>query len=366
MAVTTTTEIAAPVNVVFQMTLLRNAKALCPYFEGTVPADISYNSGTFTAKWRRIENLTPTTTALSELTGAITFPTRTAVQPSVTDLTAAVSKYGQYILLNEEVDLINYNGQADKLAEILGINAGRSLNRLQRNIVEDNATAVFTAGATTATAIAATANTAALTLTGIANAVNILDRNDATKFRPQTEGSRNIGTSPIRSAYIGINHPDVTADVRLLSGFNSVETYSGQTETYMGEYGTAGGVRFIETSESTIDNGIGATITTTTSATTQGRAATANRTDVYNTPIYGENALGSVGLGAEHVKSIYRAGDRLPAVMMINHERGSAGAADPLNEVQTMGWKSWHAGLVLNSTWVRVVRHTASRLEQVG
>ena len=82
MALTTTTTIAGPVNVVFQVNLLRNAKALAPYFMGTTPAEIAEHSGTFTAKWRRIENLTPVTTALAELTGSVSFPTRTAVQPN--------------------------------------------------------------------------------------------------------------------------------------------------------------------------------------------------------------------------------------------------------------------------------------------
>ena len=63
--ITTTTQVAGPVNVVFQQTLLRNAKARCPYFVGSVPAEIREHTGSFTAKWRRIENLTPVSSALS-------------------------------------------------------------------------------------------------------------------------------------------------------------------------------------------------------------------------------------------------------------------------------------------------------------
>ena len=61
----TDTELQKPVNVIFQQTLLRNARANAPYFAGTTPAQITGGqSGTATVKWRRIENLTPTTTAL--------------------------------------------------------------------------------------------------------------------------------------------------------------------------------------------------------------------------------------------------------------------------------------------------------------
>ena len=62
---TDSSTITKPVNVIFQTTLLETAKALCPYFAGTVPGEVQQHNGTFTAAWRRIENLTPTTTPLS-------------------------------------------------------------------------------------------------------------------------------------------------------------------------------------------------------------------------------------------------------------------------------------------------------------
>lgn len=362
MSLTTTTEIAGPVNVVFQVQLLRNAKALCPYFMGTMSAEIAEHSGTFTAKWRRIENLTPVSTPLSELTGSLAFPTRTPDQPSVTDLTASVQKFGNFLFLTEEVDLVNFNGQGAKLAEVLGINAGRSINRQQRNEMEDNSPQLFVGAATTATGVgvAGTASTEAMNLSIIAQAVNQLNRQDAMRFLPMTTGSTNIGTSPIRSSYWGICHVDVEEDIRTLTGFNSVETYAGQTETAMGEFGAVGGVRWISTTEASIDASTGATVTST--ATTALRTSGSNRTDIYNSVIYGREAYGSVGFGFEHVKEIYTAGDMLPGVMMISHPKGSAGAADPLNEAASLGWKSWHAAKTLATDWGVTVLSGASVL----
>lgn len=358
MAITTSSTISAPVNDVFQETLLRNAKACCPYFAGSSPAEISEHQGTFTAKWRRIENLTPVTTALSELTGAVTFPTRQEVQPSITDVSATVSKFGNFIFLNEEVDLVNFSGQTDKLMEILGINAGQSLNRLQRNVLEDSFTAVLAGSATTATGIGGSPTASGFVKrSDIANLNNTLNRNIAMRFTPQTTGSTNIGSTPIRASYLGICHPDTEEDLRTLTGFNSVETYAGQIETYDCEIGHVGGVRFISTPESTIDVTTG--VAATGSATTSGRS-TATRFDVYNTPVYGQDAVGSVGFGFEHIKEIYDAGDKLPGVQVISKSRGSAGAADPLNELGSIGWKSWYAGVVLNSAWGRTLRHVAS------
>lgn len=360
MAITTTTQIAGPVNYVFQMNLLRNAKAHCPYFAGTVPAEIREHAGTFTALWRRVENLTPTTTSLSELTGAVAFPTRTGSQFSINDASATVQKYGDFVFLNEEVDLVNPNPLAAKYSEVLGIQAGRSLNRLQRNIAEDSLTAQFTGSSTTATNVSFTPTASGqLSLSSIAAVVNLLDRNDGSKFKPMTTGSQNIGTTPIRAAYLAMCHVDTTAHLRTLTGWNEVMTYAGQTETWPGEVGHVGGVRFIESTESSIDTGTG--VAATGSATAHGRQ-TATRYDVYNTVVYGQDALGSLGLGEEHVKEMYQAGDKLPGIMMISHNRGSAGTGDPLNELSSMGWKSWHGGLVLNSGWGRCLRHPNANL----
>lgn len=340
MTVTTTTEIAGPVNVVFQQTLLRNAKARCPYYLGSTPGDISSHSGTFTVKWRRIENLTPTITPLAELTGTLSLPTRTPVQPTVNDLTAAVQKYGNFFFLNEEVDLINFSGQTDKLVEILGINAGQSLNRLQRNELEDNSTLKFAGDTiTTASDVAAALATDA---SDIERMVNLLDRNSALKFTPMTTGSTNINTSPQRDAYWGICHSDVEVSIRRSTGFVPVEQYASQTAVEKGEFGSLSGVRFVSSPEASIDLNAG-------SATATGlRGDTA--IDLYPTIIMGMDHHGSVGLDFQHIKEIYNAGDTLPGVQMISHARGSSGVGDPLNEMSSMGWKSWHAPKVLSNS----------------
>jgi N4-gp56 family major capsid protein len=358
MAITTSVTITAPVNNVFQETLLRNAKANCPYFAGSTPAEIQEHQGTFTARWRRIENLTPVTVALAELTGSVTFPTRQEVQPSVTDITATVQKFGNFIYLNEEVDLVNFTGQADKLMEILGINAGQSLNRLQRNVLEGSLTAILGGSATTATGLSGAPTASGfIKRTDISNLNNTLNRGVAMRFTPETEGSTNISTTAIRASFLGFCHSDVEEDLRTLIGFNSVEFYAGQIATYDNEIGHVGGVRFITTPEASINVTTG--VAATGSATTNGRS-TATRYDVYNTPMIGRDAIGSVGFGFEHIKETYDAGDTLPGVQVISKDRGSAGAADPLSELGSIGWKSWYAGTVLNSNWGRTLRHSSS------
>ena len=354
MAYTTTTTISAPVNNVFQQTLLRNARVRCPYFVGSQAAVIMEHSGTFTAKWRRIENLSANTTALSELTGGVSFPTRISDSPTITDYTATLSKYGNFIFLNEEVDLLNDSQQMDKLVEILGINAGQSLNRLQRNKLEDDASTVFAGTATVATTMRAR-----LTANAVRSAGNILQRNSALKFTAETTGSQNINTTPIRDAYWLLVHVDTEEDVRDISGFVSAERYASQVELAPGEIGSIGNARVISTEDAGIDAGGAGTATSTTVVGTDFRS-TSNSNDLYTSILLGKDAHGSVGLDSMMTKEVYMAGDRLPGVMMIAHDRGTAGPADPLNEVSSLGWKSWHAAQILNPNWVRRILHCAT------
>lgn len=351
----TNVELQKPVNVMFQQTLLRNARARAPYFAGTVKGSLERNGGTATIKWRRIENITPTTTALAELTGEASYMQGRASTPaSFTDVVATVSKYGQYYILNEEADVFNFNGQTAKLVETLAISAGRSLNQLQRNIGEDNATLVRVGGVASDGLVASAA-----TLASIKLIVNTLDKSSAMTFTPMSTGSPNTGTTPILPAFWGLTHPDVAVDIAGLTGFKSVETYAGQVDTVMGEFGTltvAGkAVRFISSEDAGVDLAAGAAIGAT------GLNGTGN-VDLYTTLIYGQDAIGSVGLGQEHTDGIYRAGDPQSAVQLIVKGLGTGGTSDPYDEIMTLAWKSWHTGAILNQAWVRGIRSGATKL----
>ena len=351
MTITTVSQFGLPVNNVFQNTLLRNAKALCPYFVGAMPGTLEMHRGTATVKWRRYENLSPSTTALTALTGTESYPFRAGTTISVTDPTATVAKYGQVFVLNEEVDLQNFSNQTDKLVEVLAIAAGRSLNQLQRNILEDSSNFIYAGD------VAADGDVAnVISLAEIRNGVNVLQRNSALKFRAQGLGDVRIGTTPVRPGFVMLSHVDVEEDVRDIPSFKPVETYAGHTETYLGEYGTVHGVRCISSEDASIDADSGDTAGSTL-RTTSGADA-----DLYTSVLYGLDAHGAVGFGVEMVKEIYQAGDRLPAIQLISHAAGSAGSMDPLNEVKTLAYKAWHAGTVLNATWLRAIRSAASRL----
>lgn len=351
---TLTSNVTAPVNFVLMKALLSAARKKLPFFNGTLPGELAKSQGSMSVKWRRIENLSPITTALGEPTGtAAAFLGRTAVQPTITDVTVAVAKYGNPIIVTEEVDLFNVNSKTIQLVDTLGANAGESLNLLMESAFSSGFTTVRYTGGSNDTGV-----TGVITLNDIKYANNYLNRNSGMKFTAQGFGSQNYGTSPIRDSYLGICHVDVEEDIRAITGFIPVEQYGGYTETYPFEFGAVGGVRFCSTEIIPITTGIA----TTSTAGTRGSTDVLN--DVYSTYIFGKEAVGSVGLGNMHATNSYEMYDpkKPPAVELINKAVGSGGTFDPLNEIGTVAWKAWFAGKVLNANWGVKIRSMASAL----
>ena len=230
--ITDTPILYGPVNVLFQRRFLSVAKANCPCFAGSMPSTLQQHQGSFTASWRKYNNLTVSTTALTELNTTVSLPTRDSITPTISKVEATVSKYGSYIVMNEEADLVNFNGQTAELLDRQAIQAGRTLNQLQRNELEDNTTKVY-AGAVASDGVV----TSKITALSIESVVNVLARNDAMTFSDMTSGSQNTGTSAILPGYIGLCHPDVAYDIAKLTGFVSVQNYAQQGQIMQGEFG---------------------------------------------------------------------------------------------------------------------------------
>ena len=343
--------ITARVNRVTQIAMLSQAKELCTYFVGSLPGKIEHHKNSLTIHWRRLNDIAPSVSAVSELSGTATFPTRTATALGITDTTAALSKYLDFAYLTEELDLVNPT--QDDVEIMLGFAraGGRSLNRLQRNILEDNLTLIYADGGTADGDVQS-----GMSVNLIQQAVNAINRQSGLHFTPQTTGDRAIGTTPMRPSYWGLTHVDVEEDIRGLNGFLAAERYAGQTKVAMGEFGAVAGVRWISSPEASVDTDSGG-------AAGNLRSTTGVNADLYTSVVIAQECHGSVGFNAEHVKEVYKAGDSLPTLMIIQKAIGSAGAADPLNELGSIGYKFWHTGAVLNSNWGRGIRTGATKLD---
>ena len=333
--------IAYPVDYQLMRMLLMAAKVRAPFLNGTLPGQLSKNAGTDSVKWERIENLTKATTPLAELSGTLTLPTRDAVIPTITPITAAMLKYGNTIYLTEELDLMSVNARASKFMLTLGENAGATYNELMADVYQGSTQNRFGNGVATA----------ALTITAMAAndikyAQNLINRQGGQKFYPMTLGSTNTQTSPVRASYMGICHVDVGDDIRNIADFVPVEQYGSQTQTFPFEIGYSGGVRWAETEESSlIATGAG----TTSAAGFRGSTDILN--DVYDSYVVAMDAVGSVGLGENHTKEMYMTGDRIPAVIL-NHGKRQVSVADPQAELAPLSWKGWLVGKILNADWI--------------
>jgi N4-gp56 family major capsid protein len=360
---TLTSNITAPVNYVLMKALLSAARKKLPFFNGTLPGELVKSGGSASVKWRRIENLSPATTALSENTGtAAAFLGRNSVQPTITDITAAMAKYGNPILINEEVDLYNVNSKTVQLMDTLGANAGESLNLLMATEFANAAAAMtrFSNGSTGGANVSAVSGVIALN--DIKSIVNKLNRNSAQLFTAQANGSQNVGTVPVRQSYYGICHVDVEEDIRSISGFIPVEQYGGYAETVPFEFGAVGGVRWSSSEIVPISTNVSAVSGT---GFLRGMVSSGGtNADVYSSYIYGKEAIGSVGLGNMHATSAYEMYDpkKPPAVELIVHQPGSSGVFDMFNEVGSIAWKSFFAAKILNDNWLGRIRSGASVL----
>jgi len=353
----TDAELTKPVNTIFQQTLLRNAKSRCLHFYGTQAAEVGRMRGTLTATWRRI-------TLNSNQRGALTEQTTTAAYMGGRNAstlqfaapTATAAKYGNYVILNEEVQVTNFDGQTDKVIEVLGIDAGDYLDTLQAAFYADNGNTVFAAGAASAGAVLSK-----ITLNAVKNAVVTLDKNKALTFTPMSTGSQNFGTTQLMPGYIGICHPDVAVDITGLAGFKPAETYAGQVALMMGEFGalTVAGrtVRFCSGHNSEIDADAGGLTGATGLISTTG-----TNIDLYYTSIYGREAWGSLGFGMSHPDGSFMAGDDVSTVEMISHGLGSGGTSDPYSEISTIAYKFWWHAAELNADWNRTIVSGATAL----
>jgi N4-gp56 family major capsid protein len=355
-----TSNLSLGVNFQMMKGLLSSARQKLPFFNGTLPGQLAKNGSTASVKWERLENLSAATTALGEVVGtAVAFFGRSTVQNTLSTVSVAVAKYGNAVLLSEEVDLQQMNVRAARFVDNLGANAGLSLNLLMEAVFSAGATTVrYCTSAAGSTASADSQVTGSLQLTDIKWAVNKLNRNSAMLFTTPGYGSQNVGTNPVRASYYGVCHPDVEEDIRSLTGFVSVEQYGGYTETLPFEFGAVGGVRFSSTEIIPVATGAG---TTSVIPNFRGTGNTSN--DVYSTYIYGKEAVGSVGLGNMHATSAYEMYDPAnpPAVELIVKPVGTVGT-DLYNEVSSVAWKAWFAGKVLNADWIIKLRSAANEL----
>jgi len=319
MSETTRTQIPAEVNNFYDRTLLERAVSLLVHTRWAQIRDIPRKSGTKVIKFRRYGNLTAATTPLTE--GV----TPAGSQLSVTDITATVAQYGDYITVSDVLSYESKDAVLMEAAEVMGDQNGDTIDQLCRDILCTGTGVVYSGTANTATDEVAAGDV--ITLANLDTVIATLKANDAKKVTRQVDATTGYNTSPIKAAFISIIHPVIAVKVRSLAvtagTWIPVEKYASQSGVMEGEIGSCEDIRFVETNNAKIKVGEGT-----------------GNIDVYCTLVFGSNAYGNTRISGEALKNIVK-------------PLGSAGSADPLDQRATSGWKATFVAKILNEDFIQ-------------
>lgn len=279
-------------------------------------------------KFRRYEALSASTTPLVE--GV----TPSGNQVTTTDVTATLAQYGDYINVTDMVDLTNQDAVLTEVGMVLGEQAGYSIDQIRRDVLVAGTNVIYTNGSARNTL-----NTV-LSTVALRTAIRYLGRQNGKYVRNIVKASTSISTVGIRAAYIGLVHPDTEAQLESLPGYIPVTEYSDAMQAEDDECGSYRNARFFRSTNCKVFLAAGAAVGTDGMI-----SAGAVSNDVYATLIIAANAYGLCPLSGNALQNIIK-------------PIGSAGAADPLNQRATSGWKAITTTQILNQNWITRIEHT--------
>jgi N4-gp56 family major capsid protein len=327
MANTTTTQVPAAVSEFYDRTLLVRALPYLAHDKFGQRRPLPKNNSKV-IKFRKYASLSAATTALTEGT------TPTGSQLSVTDITATIAQYGDYVTLTDMVTLVNVESPLVEAAEVLGEQAGDTLDQVYRDVLVAGTSVIYANGKTARNQVVDLIST-----TDLDKAIRLLKNNNSKMHTSIIKAGTGIGTQPIRSAYFAIVHPDVEYTLEGLSGFISVDKYASQGPVVEGEIGAYKNIRFVASTNAKIWTGAGATSSSVKN--------TAGSADVYATLIFAKDAYGITELRGEGLRNIVKT-------------LGSAGSADPLDQRCTSGWKATTVCKILNDSFMVRIESAAA------
>jgi len=302
---TTTTQVDPGMEIYYDRLLLEAAKA--DYIMGKFAVKKSIPRGSSKKiKFRRYSRLTAATTPLTE--GI----TPTGSQLAKTDLEAEAQQYGDFVHLTDVVDLVNEDPLLARTAIELSEQLNLTADNLTREILKTalNVTTCSTGGTEL--------NEADID----AVVSNLIDRNAKPITSIITAGA-GVGTTPISPAYYALANTTLYNKLKRVTGWVEAKDYAKQGSVMPMEYGATGRVRWL--------------------LSTEGHNPADDDEMYFNCFILGQNAYGTIDLDGGNAKNIV-------------HQQGSAGSADPLNQVGSSGWKIMFTARVLNDDFMEILK----------
>ena len=394
-ATTVTADLTVEMKTYYSDYLIDNAEAKLVHDQFGQKHPIPANGG----KVIEFRKYSPLGKALTSLSEGVT-PAGSKL--NVTNLTAEVAQYGNFIELSDMLMLTAIDNNLVQATKIIGVQAGETLDTITREVINGGTNVQYGASAVAARYLlvggnATPANNHYLSVKAIQMAVRKLKSQKA---------------QPINGSFVAIINQDAAYDIMRDSEWVAASQYAGSTQLFEGEIGKIAGVRFVETTEAkvfhaapltvgarnlTVKTAIEAaaaevavkevitsadatalvgrkiivgtavltvasasaaaagsatiTFTTTTLAAANlviypGEGGAAGR-DVYSTLVLGENAYGVTeiqGGGLQHIVK----------------QLGSSGTSDPLNQRATVGWKATKTAERLVETFMIRIETTST------
>ena len=214
-----------------------------------------------------------------------------SVMLAETEVTVQLQQYGEYARCTDKLDLTHLDMDIMRRTKLFGDAGARSIDAVVREELAKCANVIYAGGKASRAELTAADK---LTSRELRKAVKTLKKNHA-----QTFGGY----------YVAIIGPDTMYDLQADETFLKVSQYQDKENIYTGEVGRLFGVRLVETTEAKIFEGAGA-----------------SGADVASVIVLGQYAYGVTSLKGAKPRVIVK-----PA--------GSAGTADPLDQISTVGWK---------------------------
>jgi N4-gp56 family major capsid protein len=307
-------------NVYAERQMLRYAKPVMVLEKLGLTKPMPKNK-TDTIKFRRPKVFSAATTPLVE---GVT-PTET--QFSYEDVSATLRQYGQVVVITDKIEDLHEDPVLNDASMQAGENIGRTIEALNYGIVRAG-TSVYYANGVVRTDV----NTP-ITLAKQRAVLRSLKALKAQKITRSLSPSSDYGTRAVEAAYVAVAHTDVESDIRNLPGFKTVAEYGTRNPVSEYEIGSVEDVRYILSPD--LNPFLDAGGARGTMVSTSGTSA-----DVYPIIFFGQDAWGMVALRGQGAVS--------PTIIPV----GQKTKDDPLGQRGYVGWKTWHAALILNQAWM--------------
>lgn len=254
-------------------------------------------------QWTLYDELAAATTALTETNDV------TAVAMSDSTVSVTLVEYGNAVQTTAKVRGTSFLGIDSDAANVIGFNAGLTIDTLARNVLQAGDNVLYSA-----------------VEDATAGRTNVDDGDviSADLIRQAVANLRAANAKPYivgrgEGMFRGHIHPDVSYDLRRETGaanWRSPHSYQDTNEIYVGSVGSFEGVEFIETPRAPLF------------ANASDGAGSTGNVDVYGTLITGREALAKVYSQLEY--------GPLPSIVI-------GPVTDNLRRFHTVGWK-WLGG----------------------